>query len=73
MPIGPTLPEGVIVADESNWMTLTGRAIGYGLPMAIGAAITSGRRVLALEFDGSMMYKLQALWPWRAKVSTSPW
>jgi acetolactate synthase-1/2/3 large subunit len=77
--IGATLPEGIIVADESNtsgvplfgatrfspehqWMTLTGGAIGYGLPVAIGAAIASGRRVLALESDGSMMYTLQALW-----------
>jgi acetolactate synthase-1/2/3 large subunit len=43
-------------------MTLTGGAIGYGLPVAVGAAIASGRRVLALESDGSMMYTLQALW-----------
>ena len=74
-----TLPEGVIVADESNtsgmhmagampfaaphrWMTLTGGAIGYGLPVALGAAVASGGRVLALESDGSMMYTLQALW-----------
>jgi acetolactate synthase-1/2/3 large subunit len=77
--VGATLPEGVVVADESNtsgvqllgatrfapehrWMTLTGGAIGYGLPVAVGAAIASGRRVLALESDGSMMYTLQALW-----------
>jgi acetolactate synthase-1/2/3 large subunit len=43
-------------------MTLTGGAIGYGLPVAVGAALASGRRVLALESDGSMMYTLQALW-----------
>jgi acetolactate synthase I/II/III large subunit len=77
--IGATLPEGVIVADESNtsgvhlfeatrfsprhrWMTLTGGAIGYGLPVALGAAVASKSRVLALESDGSMMYTLQALW-----------
>jgi acetolactate synthase I/II/III large subunit len=77
--VGATLPEGAIVADESNtsgvhlfgatqfapehqWMALTGGAIGYGLPVAVGAAIASGRRVLALESDGSMMYTLQALW-----------
>ena len=77
--VGATLPEGVIVADESNtsgvhlfgatrfapthqWMTLTGGAIGFGLPVALGAAIASKRRVLALESDGSMMYTLQALW-----------
>lgn len=77
--VGATLPEGVIVADESNtsgvhlfgatrfapphqWMTLTGGAIGFGLPVALGAAVASNRRVLALESDGSMMYTLQALW-----------
>jgi acetolactate synthase-1/2/3 large subunit len=77
--VGATLPEDVVVADESNtsgvhlfeatrfapahrWMTLTGGAIGYGLPVALGAAIGSGQRVLALESDGSMMYTPQALW-----------
>ena len=43
-------------------MTLTGGAIGMGLPLALGAAVASRRRVLALEADGSMMYTLQALW-----------
>jgi acetolactate synthase-1/2/3 large subunit len=77
--LAATLPEDVIVSDESNtagvhfygaartsprhrWMTLTGGAIGMGLPLALGAAVGSGRRVLALEADGSMMYTLQALW-----------
>jgi acetolactate synthase I/II/III large subunit len=77
--VAATLPEGVIVADESNtsgvhlantmryapahrWMTLTGGAIGYGLPVAVGSAVASKGRVLALESDGSMMYTLQALW-----------
>ncbi len=77
--VGATLPEGLIVADESNtagvhlfgatrfspphrWMTLTGGSIGCGLPLALGAAVGSGRRVLALEADGSMMYTPQALW-----------
>jgi acetolactate synthase-1/2/3 large subunit len=45
-----------------RWMTLTGGAIGMGLPLALGAAVGSGQRVLALESDGSMMYTLQALW-----------
>ncbi len=74
-----TLPEGIIIADESNtsgvhlpgllslapphhWMTLTGGSIGFGLPLALGAAVASKRRVLALESDGSMMYTPQALW-----------
>ena len=45
-----------------RWMTLTGGAIGYGLPVALGAAVASGGRVLCLESDGSMMYTPQALW-----------
>ena len=49
-------------APEHHWMTLTGGAIGYGLPVALGAAVASKGRVLALESDGSMMYTLQALW-----------
>jgi acetolactate synthase-1/2/3 large subunit len=49
-------------APAHRWMTLTGGAIGYGLPVALGAAVASGERVLALESDGSMMYTLQALW-----------
>jgi acetolactate synthase-1/2/3 large subunit len=43
-------------------MALTGGAIGFGLPVALGAAIGTGQRVLALEADGSMMYTPQALW-----------
>jgi acetolactate synthase-1/2/3 large subunit len=49
-------------APEHQWMTLTGGAIGYGLPVALGVAVASKGRVLALESDGSMMYTLQALW-----------
>jgi acetolactate synthase-1/2/3 large subunit len=77
--VGATMPEDLIIADESNTsglhlygatqfapphrlMTLTGGAIGFGLPVALGAAIGSGQRVLALESDGSMMYTPQALW-----------
>ncbi|MDE3064990.1 MAG: acetolactate synthase large subunit [Acidobacteriota bacterium] len=45
-----------------RWMTLTGGSIGLGLPLAVGAAIGTGRRVLAVEADGSMMYTPQALW-----------
>jgi acetolactate synthase-1/2/3 large subunit len=77
--VAATVPEGLVIADESNTgglhlygatkfspphrlMTLTGGSIGYGLPAALGAAVASGQRVLALEADGSMMYTLQALW-----------
>ncbi len=44
-------------------MTLTGGAIGQGMPCAVGAAIACPeRRVIALQADGSGMYTLQALW-----------
>lgn len=42
---------------------LTGGAIGQGLPCAVGAALAApGRRVLALQADGSGLYTLQSLW-----------
>ncbi len=50
-------------AAQHDWMTLTGGAIGQGLPLAAGAAIACpDRKVLALQADGSGMYTLQALW-----------
>ena len=40
-----------------------GGAIGYGIPVAIGAAIGApGRRVIAAQADGSAMYTVQGLW-----------
>ena len=42
---------------------LTGGAIGMGLPLALGASVAApGRRVIALQADGSAMYTDQALW-----------
>ncbi len=50
-------------APRHDWLTLTGGAIGIGLPMATGAAVAApDRPVLSLEADGSAMYTLQALW-----------
>jgi len=44
-------------------ITLTGGAIGQGLPNAVGAAIACpDRPVIALIGDGTAMYTLQALW-----------
>ncbi len=44
-------------------LTLTGGAIGQGLPNAVGAALACpDRPVLALVGDGSAMYTIQALW-----------
>ena len=50
-------------AAPHDVLTLTGGAIGYGLPAAVGAAVACpDRRVIALQADGSGMYTLQALW-----------
>lgn len=50
-------------AARHDWLTLTGGAIGDGLPMALGAAIARpDRKVVALQADGSAMYTIQALW-----------
>jgi acetolactate synthase-1/2/3 large subunit len=50
-------------APPHDWLSLTGGAIGQGLPLATGAAIACpDRPVLALEADGSAMYTISALW-----------
>jgi len=50
-------------APVHDWLTLTGGAIGLGLPAATGAAVAApDRPVLCLQADGSAMYTLQALW-----------
>jgi acetolactate synthase-1/2/3 large subunit len=50
-------------APPHEWLSLTGGAIGYALPAAVGAAIgAGGRRVVCLESDGSAAYTPQALW-----------
>ncbi len=56
-------PGATAGAPPHDWLTLTGGAIGLGLPLATGAAMASpGRRVVTLEADGSAMYTLSALW-----------
>ncbi|MDP5347358.1 MAG: acetolactate synthase large subunit [Paracoccaceae bacterium] len=50
-------------APRHTWLNNCGGSIGYGLPVAIGAAIAApGRKIMALTGDGSAMYTLQALW-----------
>lgn len=55
-------------AEPCDWLTVTGGAIGGGIPLATGAAIgaqTLGhgdRRVITLQADGSAAYTIQALW-----------
>jgi acetolactate synthase-1/2/3 large subunit len=46
-----------------DWLSLTGGAIGMGMPVATGAALACpDRRVLSAQADGSAMYTIQALW-----------
>lgn len=46
-----------------DWINNMGGSIGYGLPVALGAAIACPeRRVVALVGDGSAFYTEQALW-----------
>ena len=60
---GVTLPMHTAGAAAHDVLTLTGGAIGQGLPVAVGAAIACPERpVLALIGDGSAMYTVQSLW-----------
>lgn len=60
---GVLLPAFTRGAPRHDVLTLTGGAIGQGLPTAVGAAIACpDRPVVALIGDGSAMYTLQALW-----------
>src|SRR5688500_13486867 len=61
-------------APRHDWLTLTGGAIGAGLPMALGAAVACpGRPVIGIQADGSAMYTISALWSYareRCDVTT---
>ncbi|MDB5456014.1 MAG: thiamine pyrophosphate protein domain protein TPP-binding protein [Caulobacter sp.] len=50
-------------ARAHDWLSLTGGAIGQGIPLAIGAAVACPeRKVLSLNGDGAGMYTVQGLW-----------
>ena len=56
-------PTATAGAPRHDWLTLTGGAIGYGLPAATGAALACpDRPVWCLQADGSAMYTISALW-----------
>ena len=60
---GIILPQATAGAPAHDWLTLTGGAIGYALPVSVGAAIAApDRPVVCLESDGSAMYTISALW-----------
>lgn len=50
-------------APQHDWLAVTGGAIGFGIPVALGAAIACpDRKIVNLQADGSSMYTIQALW-----------
>ena len=60
---GAFLLSSTAAAPAHDWLSLTGGAIGMGIPVATGAALACpDRRVLNVESDGSAMYTLQGLW-----------
>ena len=60
---GLLLPDATAASPPHDVLTLTGGAIGQGLPVAVGAAIAAPHRpVIALQSDGSAMYTISALW-----------
>ena len=60
---GIFVPGATAGCPPHTWLTLTGGAIGQGMPVATGAAVACpDRKVLSLEADGSAMYTLQSLW-----------
>lgn len=60
---GLLLAQATAGAPAHDWLTLTGGAIGYGIPAAVGAAVAAPHRpVLCLESDGSAMYTISGLW-----------
>jgi acetolactate synthase-1/2/3 large subunit len=60
---GLLLGQATAGAPRHDLLTLTGGAIGQGMPVATGAAVAArDRPVINLEADGSAMYTLPALW-----------
>ncbi len=50
-------------APPHDWLFHTGGAIGFGMPVAIGASVACpDRKVITMQSDGSAMYTVQALW-----------
>ena len=59
---GAYFPMAATLAPHA-YITITGGAIGQGMPCATGAAVACpDRPVINLQADGSAMYTVQALW-----------
>ncbi|MGY2003543.1 acetolactate synthase large subunit [Blastococcus sp. SYSU DS1024] len=71
---GAGLTEMTSAGPRHDWLSLTGGAIGDGLPMALGAAVACpDRPVIGIQADGSAMYTISALWSYareRADITT---
>jgi acetolactate synthase-1/2/3 large subunit len=64
---GATASGGTVLATVGapphDILTLTGGAIGQGVPLATGAAVACpDRKVVCIQGDGGAMYTIQALW-----------
>jgi acetolactate synthase-1/2/3 large subunit len=50
-------------AAPHDYLGLTGGSIGWGLPVAVGAAVAKpASKIVCLHGDGGAMYTIQALW-----------
>jgi acetolactate synthase I/II/III large subunit len=60
---GRTFMSATETARPHDWILPTGGAIGFAMPVAVGAAVACPhRKVICLESDGSGMYMPQSLW-----------
>lgn len=64
---GVSLAGGMLAVAQAcppfSYLSLTGGALGFGLPCAVGAAVACpGRKVVVVAGDGSALYTPQALW-----------
>jgi acetolactate synthase-1/2/3 large subunit len=60
---GIFLPAALAGAARHDLLTLTGGAIGQGMPVATGAAVAApDRPVINLQADGSALYSITSLW-----------
>jgi benzoylformate decarboxylase len=60
---GRGLRAAVSRRTAATWLAHRGSALGWGLPAAVGAKLAEpGRRVMALQGDGSLLFGVSALW-----------
>ncbi|MGZ4560824.1 MAG: thiamine pyrophosphate-dependent enzyme, partial [Mycobacteriaceae bacterium] len=60
---GFMIPSATAGSPRHDVLTLTGGAIGQGMPVATGAAVAApDRAVINVQADGSALYTIQSLW-----------